>query len=61
MPWHDLVQKTPLVIKDGYFELPTAPGLGVDLDEDVIASRPYPDDDYQGGSWDALDGGVADV
>ena len=61
MPWHDLVQKNPLVLKDGYFELPTAPGLGVELDEDVIASRPYPDPEYGEGSWDALDGGVADV
>ena len=61
MPWHDLVQKDPLVIKDGYFELPTAPGLGVDLDEEVIADRPYPDPIYGDGSWDLIDGGVADV
>jgi len=40
-PWHDEVQKEPLVFSNGYIELPTSPGLGVDLDEDVMASRPY--------------------
>ncbi len=61
MPWHDRVQKQPLVIKDGYFELPTAPGLGVDLDEEVIASRPYREPEYGPGSWDAHDNADADV
>ena len=40
-PWHDRVQIDPIVLKDGYFELPTAPGLGVELDMDVLNSRPY--------------------
>ena len=26
---------------NGYYELPTKPGLGVDLREDVIAAHPY--------------------
>ena len=29
------------VAHDGYIELPTAPGLGVDLDLDVIAAHPF--------------------
>ena len=29
------------VARDGYLALPTAPGLGVDLDLDVIAEHPY--------------------
>ena len=69
MPWNDKVQTTPLVIKDGYFELPTAPGLGTDLDEDVLRSRPLtPRDSEQSGnagenhgSWNAEDGSPADV
>jgi len=61
MPWHDRVQKDPLKIVDGYFELPTAPGLGIDLDEDVIASRPYETIDQYRGAWDADDGAPADV
>lgn len=40
-PWHEKVQKEPLKFVNGYIELPTAPGLGVDLDEDIIKSRPY--------------------
>jgi galactonate dehydratase len=27
-------------VRDGYFELPTAPGLGVELDVDFVAERP---------------------
>ena len=40
-PWHDRVQTEKLEFASGYMELPTRPGLGVDLDEEVIASRPY--------------------
>jgi galactonate dehydratase len=69
MPWHDKVQTTPLVLKDGYFELPTAPGLGTDLDESVFAERPFDPDENKStgnvgrgsGSWNAEDGSPADV
>ena len=62
MPWHDTVQTTPLKIKDGYFELPTAPGLGTDLDESVFAERPFdPQQDRYVGSWNAEDNSPADV
>ena len=27
-------------VEDGYFPLPTAPGLGVVMDEDVLAAHP---------------------
>jgi galactonate dehydratase len=58
-PWHDKVQLEPLKLVNGYFELPTAPGLGVELDEELIASRPY-EPLPRGGAFYA-DGGVADV
>jgi L-alanine-DL-glutamate epimerase-like enolase superfamily enzyme len=29
------------VVKDGYAELPTRPGLGVTLDEKIAAAHPY--------------------
>ena len=63
MPWHDDVQTNPLRITDGYFELPTAPGLGTDLNEDVIKSRLYDPASVQhgGGSWNAEDNSPADV
>jgi len=39
-PWvRDAIIGRPLV-KDGYFDLPDKPGLGVDLDEKVIAEHP---------------------
>ncbi len=31
--------KTPFVAKDGYVELPTAPGLGIELDEEALADK----------------------
>ena len=41
VPWRDKVISKPLAVKDGYLELPTGPGLGVDLVEDEIAKHPY--------------------
>jgi galactonate dehydratase len=35
------IAHTPLVAQDGYVELPTRPGLGVDLDEEKLKSMPY--------------------
>ena len=66
MPWHDKVQTNPLLIKDGYFELPSTPGLGTDLDETIFADRPFEPDlerDPAGssGSWNAEDNSVNDV
>ncbi len=40
-PWYDDVQVQGLTIKDGHAELPTAPGLGVELDWDLINKHPY--------------------
>jgi len=31
--------KNPFVFKDGYLELPTAPGLGIELDEEAMADK----------------------
>jgi galactonate dehydratase len=51
--------KKPFVVKDGYVELPTAPGLGIELDEEAMA-------DKIGHDWrnpevfDADDGSVVD-
>jgi len=40
-PWRTQVQLgDPIRNENGYLPLPTTPGLGVDLDEDLIASRP---------------------
>ena len=31
--------KQPFVVKDGYVDLPTGPGLGIELDEEALASK----------------------
>mgnify|MGYP001188137111 FL=1 len=59
LPWHDRVQIDLVVLKDGYFEFPTPPGLGVELDMDVLNSRWYEPRPHAGVFYD--DGGVADV
>ena len=38
--------KEPFEIKNGYIELPTKPGLGVELDEEALADK------YNDGGWD---------
>ena len=51
--------KEPFVIKDGYIDVPTKPGLGIELDEEAIKNKLYD------GSWSTPrlyheDGSVAD-
>lgn len=38
--------KSPFVIRDGYIDLPTGPGLGIEVDEQVVAER------ANEGNWD---------
>ncbi len=58
-PWRDQVITEPLKIVNGYVELPTKPGLGVELNYEAIAKLPYQPRDYHGAFWP--DGGVADI
>jgi L-alanine-DL-glutamate epimerase-like enolase superfamily enzyme len=39
VPWRDEIVTAPMKVKDGFLELPTRPGLGVDLNEDAIAAH----------------------
>ena len=43
--FHAEILKQPIVWQDGYVIPPTAPGLGVELDEDVAAAHPYQGDE----------------
>lgn len=58
-PYRDQAQAVGLTIKDGWIELPTRPGLGVELDYDVIAAHPYAPHDYAPAYH--ADGSVADI
>jgi galactonate dehydratase len=42
--FHEQILRTPIRWEDGYVVPPTAPGLGVELDEDVAKAHPYRDD-----------------
>jgi galactonate dehydratase len=46
-------------VENGWLELPSAPGLGVELDEDAIARYPYGPRDYSEAYY--RDGAVADI
>ncbi len=52
--------KTPLVLRDGFIELPTEPGLGVDMDDDALEA--LRDESYRlrGMFWHEDDGSFAD-
>jgi len=41
VPNRENILKEPLVWKDGYFQLPTKPGLGVELNHKEFARFPY--------------------
>lgn len=60
-PFHDAVIKGAIKVDQGYIPAPTAPGLGIDVDEDLIAAHPLNTDglhlemqdppcDYQNGN-----------
>jgi galactonate dehydratase len=54
----DLFYGDDIVYKDGYAQLPTKPGLGCDLDENVAAKHPYEEEENPHYVYD--DGSVSD-
>ena len=40
-PVSSRISKDPIEVDNGYIEVPTAPGLGIELDEDALAEHPY--------------------
>jgi galactonate dehydratase len=58
-PFRDQVLKEPWPVVDGYLELPTKPGLGVELNEEAIRSLPFRPRPYSG--IFNRDGSVADI
>lgn len=53
------VQRVGLEIRDGWAQLPTRPGLGIELNDDVIDAHPYAPGDYEPAFYS--DGSVADI
>jgi L-alanine-DL-glutamate epimerase-like enolase superfamily enzyme len=40
-PFHDQLIKGSIRVEGGYIEAPTAPGLGIDVDEELARAHPY--------------------
>lgn len=59
-PWRERVLQQPWPVTRGHLNVPERPGLGVELDESVIASSPPRPVGVPKGAWLA-DGSVADV
>lgn len=51
--------KQPFTVREGYLDLPTGPGLGIELDEDAVAAK-LGHDWHGQESYDADDGSVID-
>lgn len=58
VPWRDEVVVQPVTVEDGYFAIPTAPGLGVDVNEAAAAKYPFQPEAEQ--RYFHADGAVAD-
>ena len=43
-PFHDALIKGSIRVEDGYIPAPTAPGLGIEVDEALARAHPYTDD-----------------
>jgi galactonate dehydratase len=58
VPWRDEVVRGVPALDAGHMSAPTAPGLGVDVDEAAAAAHPYqPEPQYR---WFHEDGSVAE-
>ncbi len=42
-PFHDALIKSSITVEDGYIPVPTAPGLGIEVDEDLARAHPLTD------------------
>lgn len=58
VPWRNEVLDEALVVKDGYIDPPTRPGLGVEIDEEAAARYPFKPEAEQ--RYFHPDGAVAD-
>ncbi|MDF1728435.1 MAG: mandelate racemase/muconate lactonizing enzyme family protein [Sulfitobacter sp.] len=43
-PFHDALIKGTIKVEEGFIPAPTAPGLGIDVDEDLARANPYKGD-----------------
>ncbi len=60
VPWFYDVVRTPVTLRDGYWEVPEAPGLGVEVDEAEARKHPYRPEPQSGAEAMLPDGTVVD-
>jgi galactonate dehydratase len=60
VPWYDDVVAWPIVRKPGRWDLPTKPGLGLEVDEAVIARHPFEQEVLHARNAVLADGTVVD-
>jgi galactonate dehydratase len=60
VPWYDDVVSTPMVRRGSYWDVPTAPGLGVEVDEVEAAKHPFRPEVMQSSAAVLADGTVVD-
>jgi galactonate dehydratase len=60
VPWYHDVVDGPIRAKDGYWLIPDRPGLGVEVDEKVIAKHPFKQEVMHAGHAVLDDGTVVD-
>ena len=56
---HPAYTKNPFVVKDGHIDIPTGPGLGVELDEELMKDK-IGHEWKNAETYDADDGSVTD-
>ena len=61
VPWfHEVVSQSPIQRVDGFWQIPTTPGLGVEIDEAVAARHPFQQEVVAGlEAFVARDGSIA--
>jgi galactonate dehydratase len=57
---YDDVMRHPMVLRDGHWQVPAVPGLGVDLDEREAAKHPFAQEIIPAREAVASDGAIVD-
>jgi galactonate dehydratase len=60
VPWYFDVVQGPIRMVDGFWQVPLAPGLGVEVDERVIAAHPFQQEIIHASNAVLQDGTVVD-
>jgi galactonate dehydratase len=60
VPWYDTVVRGPIKMVDGHWQIPEAPGLGIEVDEAICAQHPFAPEILHTTNARLADGSIAD-